>query len=250
MKPSSCTRPSPPRSPPCRAPAGRRRAHRHGLHDQRYCEIIELKGSPPKATGGGWNTIGSTAAPERSGARSTRPPWLASWATRRWSSTGPRHWVIDTASGETGRRALLPRHPHAPGGHDPDPHGRDLVQTPYTDRTIKRRNSWRWKRGRLGLRARRARRRRLRHAELLADPRPEPAIGDLRTLGRRLNLPPGWRYRTRRLREDFALKASGSATIVQDDLLNTYQLASTPRRPRQRTSHRVSIEGGPATSPP
>jgi hypothetical protein len=226
---------------PCTAGAAARTAT--GLHDQRYCEIIELKGAPPNATAVVWNTIGLNRCPD------------AIWRTfdaaalaRELGDTavvlnGPRHWVIDTASGETGgvrsfhgirmrRAATIPIRTAA-----------DLVQTPYTDRTIKRRNSWRWKRGRLVY-------------ELLAPGGdvyvmqsysqirdPNQRIGDLRTLGRRLNLPPGWRYRTRRLREDFELKASGSATIVQDDLLNTYQLARTPRRPVRRMSHRVSIEG-------
>ena len=29
-----------------------------GLHDARYCEIIELKGVPPDTTATVWNTIG------------------------------------------------------------------------------------------------------------------------------------------------------------------------------------------------
>jgi hypothetical protein len=226
---------------PCTAGAAVRTAT--GLHDQRYCEILELKGSPPNATAVVWNTIGLNRCPE------------AIWRTfdaaalaRELGDTavvlnGPRHWVIDTASGETGgvrsfhgirmrRAATIPIRTAA-----------ELVQTTYTDRTIKRRNSWRWKRGRLVY-------------ELVAPGGdvyvmqsysqirdPSQTIGDLRTLGRRLNLPPGWRYRTRRLREDYALKASGSATIVQDDLLNTYQLASTPRRPKRRTSHQVTVDG-------
>ena len=76
----------------------------------------------------------------------------------------------------------------------------DLVPTPYTDRTINRHNTWRWKRGR-------------RVYELVApggdvyvmqsysqirDPR--LTLRKLRRLGRRLELPAGWRYRTRRLR--------------------------------------------------
>ena len=224
-------------------PAGAAVRTATGLHDQRYCEIIELKGAPPNATAVVWTTIGLNRCPD------------AIWRTfdaaalaRELGDTavvlnGPRHWVIDVASGETGgvrsfhgirmrRAATIPIRTAA-----------DLVQTPYTDRTIKRRNSWRWKRGRLIY-------------ELVAPGGdiyvmqsysqirdPNQTIGDLRTLGRRLTLPPGWRYRTRRLREDYRLKASGSATIVQDDLLNTYQLAATARRPHRRTSHRVTIDG-------
>jgi hypothetical protein len=48
----------------------------------------------------------------------------------------------------------------------------------------------------------------------------------LRTLGQRLQLPEGWRYRTRVVTEDFVVvDQEGIATVVQDELQNTYQLA-------------------------
>jgi hypothetical protein len=72
---------------------------------------------------------------------------------------------------------------------------------------------------------------------------PTLTIGKLRTLGRRLDLPAGWRYRTRRLTHDLALGANGTATIVQDELQNTYQLASAARPTGRRKRHAVSIDG-------
>ena len=47
-------------------------------------------------------------------------------------------------------------------------------------------------------------------------------------------LPEGWRYRARRLRKRLVLNASGAATIIQDDLQNTYQLAKTKRGKAKR----------------
>lgn len=50
------------------------------------------------------------------------------------------------------------------------------------------------------------------------------ALDDLPTLGERLNLPSGWAFKTHRLTEDFALPSeNGIATVLQDDLDNTYQ---------------------------
>jgi hypothetical protein len=49
------------------------------------------------------------------------------------------------------------------------------------------------------------------------------SLGDLPSLPGRLTLPDGWRFRQRRLRRDLVLAAHGTARIVQDDLLNTYQ---------------------------
>ena len=88
------------------------------------------------------------------------------------------------------------------------------MQTPYTDRTIARSNTWRWKRGRTVF-------------ELVAPggdvyvmqsyaqiKDPTLTLAKLRSLGRRLKLPSGWRYRTRRLTRELVLSANGSATIT------------------------------------
>ena len=214
-----------------------------GLHDLRYCEIIELKGAPPGATAVVWNTVGLNRCPD-----ATWRTFDAAALARELGDTavvlnGPRHFLMDSARGETGgvrsfhglrmrRVATIPIRTAA-----------DLVQTPYTDRTITRRNSWRWNAGRVvhELVAPGGDTYVMQSYAQIRDP--EQRIGDLRSLGRRLSLPPGWRYRPRRLREALELKASGQATIVQDDLLNTYQLATTPRRPQRRRSHEVSISG-------
>jgi hypothetical protein len=44
-----------------------------------------------------------------------------------------------------------------------------------------------------------------------------PALGD------RLNLPSGWRYSSMVPEEDLILRAPGNATVVEDELGNTYQ---------------------------
>ena len=53
---------------------------------------------------------------------------------------------------------------------------------------------------------------------------PKLTLAQLPTLGRRLHLPKGWRYRTARLRCRLVLRAKGKATITQDELQDTYQL--------------------------
>ena len=47
---------------------------------------------------------------------------------------------------------------------------------------------------------------------------------DLPGLGKKLKLPEGWNYRMRIPEKDLILTTSGSATVLQDDLMNTYQL--------------------------
>lgn len=46
---------------------------------------------------------------------------------------------------------------------------------------------------------------------------------DLAGLGERLNLPVGWTYQSRVLDADLELRVTGLATVIQDELQNTYQ---------------------------
>jgi hypothetical protein len=214
-----------------------------GLHDARYCEIIALEKPPPNGTAVVWNTIGLNKCP-------------ASW----WNAfdagavaqelgasvvvlNGPRHFLMDSVS--------VPRAGKVRTFHGqkirrvatiPIPTAADIAQVPYTDRVIARDNTWSWKRGR-------------RVYELVAPggdtyvmqaysqiKDPSLKIGQLRSLGKRLELPPGWRYRSRVLRKPLALGANGTATILQDELQDTYQLATTTRKPGRRKRHAVDLD--------
>lgn len=58
---------------------------------------------------------------------------------------------------------------------------------------------------------------------------PDLELSELVELAGRLDLPEGWTYRTRTLDEPLVLSTGAEgATVVQDDLRNTYQLASGP----------------------
>ncbi len=156
---------------------------------------------------------------------------------------------MDAATAETGGRRAFHGLRMTKVATIPIRTAADLNQTPYTDRTIARNNDWRWRRGRTVF-------------ELVAPggdtyvmqsyaqiKDPTLTLPGLRSLGRRLKPPPGWRYRTRRLTRPLVLTAKGRATIIQDELQNTYQLATTTRRgPRAR--HPVSVTGRTRTVTP
>ena len=55
---------------------------------------------------------------------------------------------------------------------------------------------------------------------------PDLMLEDLPTLGDRLMLPTDWSYAARTLDEDLVLETESEATVVQDDLTNTYQRAT------------------------
>src|SRR3954470_2935538 len=216
------------------------------LHDARYCEILVLRGTPPAATVTVWNTIGLNNCPPKR--------WRgfdASSLARQLGATfvvlnGPRHFLMDSATAATGRVRSFHGMRMRKVATIPIRSASELAQTAYTDRTISRTNTWRWRKGRAVF-------------ELVAPggdtyvmqsyskiKDPELTLAKLRSLGRRLSLPEGWRYRKRTLRRPLVLAARGRATILQDELQNTYQLATTTHR-GQRTRHAVKVTGAPRT---
>src|SRR3954462_14924311 len=214
-----------------------------GLHDARYCEILELHGTPPGATVTVWNTIGLNKCPSAWWRQFDAGALARELGARFVVLNGPRHFLMDSATASTGRVcsfhgkrmrkvATISIHSLA-----------ELVQTPYTDRTITRTNTWRWRAGRTVF-------------ELVAPggdtyvmqsyaqiKDPSLRWSALRALGKRLALPAGWRYRARKLKRPLVLRAKGSATILQDELQNTYQLATTSRGGGPRKQRSVAIEG-------
>jgi hypothetical protein len=223
------------------APAAQR-AGSH-LHDARYCEILELKGTPPKAKVTVWNTIGLNKCPDAK----WRSFDVGKLAQERGDTfvvlNGPRHFLMDSATASTGGvhsfHGLRMRQVATIAIRS----AAELVQTPYTDRTITRTNTWSWRKGRTVF-------------ELVAPggdtyvmqsyaqiKDPKLRLSQLSKLGSRLKLPTGWHYRARKLKHALVLTARGGATILQDELQNTYQLATTTRGNAKRTRRAVSIDG-------
>jgi hypothetical protein len=225
-----------------------------GLHDARYCEIIELHGLPPHGTATVWNTIGLNDCPASWWNAFQAGPLAKELGANLVVLNGPRHFLMDSVTATPGRVRTFHGQRLRRVAALPIRTTADLQQTYYTDRIVARDNVWRWRRGR-GV------------YELVAPGGdvyvmqaysqirdPSLRIGQLRGLGRRLALPPGWRYRVRRLARPLALAATGGkATILQDEMQNTYQLAKVARQSGPRRRHRVSVRAQtknvPATTP-
>jgi len=215
-----------------------------GLHDARYCEIIELKGAPPDATATVWNTIGLNRCPAAWWNAFDAGELAQELGDTAVVLNGPRHFLMDSVTASRGRTRSFHGVRLRRVATIPIRSAAELAQQPYTDRTVKRDNTWHWRRGRVVY-------------ELVAPGGdvyvmqsyaqirdPSLTIGKLGALGRRLDLPTGWRYRARKLKRDLAVTArGGQATIVQDELQNTYQLARPARRPGPRKRHRIAIDG-------
>src|SRR5437763_1469975 len=105
-----------------------------GLHDARYCEILELRGAPPNATVTIWNTIGLNTCPAK---------WWAGFdaaalARRRGDTlvvlNGPRHFLMDSATASTGRVRSFHGERLREVATIPTRSAADLVRAPYADR--------------------------------------------------------------------------------------------------------------------
>ena len=196
------------------------------IYNTRYCEVLELRGLPPDAVVTVWNTIGFSNCPA---ARWSALDPVAIAAARGDTAVilnGPRYWLMDSATGRTGRSDVFGPLRFRKVATIPIRSPAELAQAPYTERRIVRRNTWSWKKGRTVF-------------ELLGPGGavyvmqsysqirdPSQSLADLPSLPGRLALPNGWSFRQRKLRRDLVLAAHGTATIVQDDLLNTYQRES------------------------
>lgn len=194
-----------------------------GLHDARYCEILEVRGTLPDARAIVWNTIKLNTCPAAWWTSLDAPSLARGRGDAFVKLNGPRHFLMDSVTATTGRVrtfegqrlrrvAVLPLHTTA-----------DLVATPYAERTVARTNVWRWHRGRtlFELVAPDGRVYVMQAYAQIEDP--SLTLAQLPGLGAGLDLPGGWTYRHRRLRHPFSLRARGSATILQDELENTYQ---------------------------
>ena len=221
-----------------------------GIHDARYCEIIVLKGVPPTAKADVWNTIGTNRCPAAWWRSLDAGALAKELGATLVVLNGPRHFLMDSAVGKTAGVRSFHGQRLTKVATIPIRSAADLARTAYTDRTISRSNLWRWRAGRTVF-------------ELVAPGGdvyvmqayaqivdPKLTLAQLPRLGRRLALPEGWRYRTRKLRRTLVLGATGSATITQDELQNTYQLARTVPRKGRPVRHALAIEGVTKTVPP
>lgn len=214
-------------TPAATASAAKPRVTRH-MYNDRYCEILAVKGTMPNLVADVWNTYGLNDCPAARWTAQDATALRADLGAIAIKLNGPRYWLIERASirlaaglGEIRTFSGLKMREIA------------QVQVPitngvpglaaYTPTTVLRANTFTWSR---------------RHKvhELVAPDGsvyvmqaysqivdPTVTLAALPGLGARLKLPTGWTYRTRRLKRDLSLTTTGKAKVLQDELQNTYQ---------------------------
>jgi hypothetical protein len=230
------------------------------MRDARYCEIIPVVVQGTAVTSSVYNTIGLNDCPADLWSALTEAQVNAEYGSQASKLNGPRHFVMDhsaaagsSAAGETftfgGIEAKLVARLVTKLG---EPTVGDQY---YRPNRVQRETQWTYDRGKLIYK--------------LVDPSgavyvmqsyaqivdPNLTIDQLAGLGSRLNLPEGWRFATRRLRHTMTMTAEGQTSVVNDDLLNTYQVMRKPQTrisgaPRgcidKRTTLRVHVDGDTA----
>jgi hypothetical protein len=197
-----------------------------GTRDARYCEIIPVVRQGFHLAATVYNTLGLNDCPPAIWAGITEDAMKQRFAALTVLLNGPRHFLMDsitakgvTKSGETIEVAGLKLTERA----TIDLGLLDLLHRPYREQTINRDTIYSFKAGRpvFMLEAADGSRYVMQAYAQIIDKTLDYAA--LPTLGGKLKLPPGWRYLSMVPERDLVLGAAGKATMVQDELENTYQ---------------------------
>ena len=197
-----------------------------GTRDARYCELIPIVREGLHLVATVYNTLGLNDCPAAVWDAITGDAMKERFNALTVILNGPRHFLMDsiTAGGatkagktiEAGGLALTER-------ASIDVGLLDLLHRPYRETTINRDTIYRFKAGRpvFMLEAPDGSRYAMQAYAQIVDKTVN--YDGLQTLGDRLKLPPGWRYTSIVPETDLVLGAQGKATVVQDELENTYQ---------------------------
>lgn len=199
---------------------------RDDLYGVRYCEVLLLRSTDGEFSAEVWNTLGENDCPQAEWAKLDAAAIKTERGAIAAILNGPRYWVLDsitsnirkgapeTTFGSLGmfQAAVIDFGNEAPS------------QTPYIERSIVRETVFGFEEGREvyeltapdGTTYVMQAYSQIKDASLTAE--------DLPDLDARIDQPEGWTYAARTLTEDLELLSTdGVATVLQDELQNTYQ---------------------------
>ena len=197
-----------------------------GTRGARYCEFLPLVRDGFHFVATAYNTLGLNECPGAAWDAITEEEAKRSFNALAVIVNGPRYFIMDsiTAGGatKTGKTIEI-------GGLEfaeraaIDVGLLDLLHRPYRETTINRDTIYRFDAGKpvFMLEAPDGSRYVMQAYAQIVDK--TLTYGDLPKLGDRLQLPSGWRYTSVTPETDLVLGAKGTATVVQDELENTYQ---------------------------
>lgn len=196
------------------------------VRNARYCEIIPVVRSGLHLVATVYNTLGLNDCPDVAWSAISEDEVKKRFGAAKVLLNGPRYFLMDsivgsgaTAAGETIEVGGLYFTKRATINLDL----LDARSEPYRERTIDRETRYVFKAGSpvFLLEARNGSRYVMQAYAQIVDK--TLSYADLPGLGARLKLPSGWRYTTMVPDKDVIVGAQGKATVVQDDLQDTYQ---------------------------
>lgn len=199
---------------------------RDNLRGARYGEIILVKAGFLSLTGKVYNTLGLNECPEAQWKALSPTAIKVKHHAVAVLLNGPRCFMMDQASilkpGKVQNFGTLQARHLANVKITPAMLLKGKA-TPYTETPVTRTSVFRYMKG--------------RNVYELVSPQgavyvmqsfsmerdPKLSIAALPSLGSRLHLPQGWKFRVVKPESDLTLEAKGKALVLQDDLLNSYQ---------------------------
>jgi len=197
-----------------------------GVRDARYCEIIPVVRRGVHLLATVYNTLGLNDCPPELWDKITEPAMKKRFNALTVVLNGPRHFVMDSiaASGDTAAGKTIDAEGLALTARATINVGlAGLRAKPYHERTIDRETRYVFRANQpvfLLVRPDGVRYAMQSYAQMIDK---SLTYDDLPGLASRLKLPAGWRYEVMKPDNDLLLGATGKATVVQDDLDNTYQ---------------------------
>lgn len=207
---------------------GSRFTLREGMHGARYGEVLLVTGRLNRIEATVYNTLGLNDCPDDLW-RALDPAAIErAFRARTAVLNGPRYFLMDkVAIADPGQEIFdfggLQMRPLATVPLSPAALLGGLRRQPYRERVVQRTTVYVYDQDRevYELIAPDGATYVMQSYSLAVDPTLTEA--DLPRLGERLRLPPGWRFRVRRLEQEWTLRIDGKARVVQDELENTYQ---------------------------
>lgn len=195
----------------------------------RYCEVLEGKLGADAVNIDVYSTQGLNDCPDAAWQALDTGALKAASGADIVLLNGPRYWTLDSLAGSVLQDPVVKSF----GGIEMRKAGQINVPTagmasfakPYVLRTIQRKSNFRWLAGREVYELRDADGHSYVMQSCSAQKQPL-TLADLPTLAAKLTtLPAGWSYAPRTLATDLNLLATaGDATVVQDELGNTYSM--------------------------
>lgn len=191
----------------------------------RYCEVLLVRLTETTALQADvWGTQGLNDCPAAAWEALDPATITTDTGALTVQMNGPRRWLPSFVTGSlasTERRQFGALEMRLLAQVDIDPNSPSLA--PYEGRTVRRTTTYTFARGQeiYELTSPEGVVYVMQSMALMVDP--SLTLDQLATIGPRLRLPPGWAYRARKLEADLVMVADGVATVLQDDLRNTYQ---------------------------